>query len=113
MPALGFVIPILPGKTEADRSAMTSCWRGERQADYEKSRKRSGITREAVWIQATPAGDVAVIYVESDDVEAAYKDMASSQEPFDGWFREYVLDVHGIDLQDGLAPAEQVMDYRA
>ena len=86
---------------------------GERQAAYEESRKRLGITREAVWIQATPAGDVAVVYVESDDVEVAYKDMAVSQEPFDRWFREHVLDVHGIDLQNGLAPSEQIMDYRA
>jgi hypothetical protein len=54
-----------------------------------------------------------VVYVESDDVEVAYKDMAVSQEPFDRWFREHVLDVHGIDLQNGLAPSEQIMDYRA
>ncbi|MDQ4036794.1 MAG: hypothetical protein M3313_00200 [Actinomycetota bacterium] len=113
MPALGFVVPLLPGKTETDRAAMTSCWRGERNGAYEESRKRLGITREAVWIQATPQGDVAVVYVESDDVEAAYKDMAVSQEPFDRWFRDHVLDVHGIDMADGLAPSEQVMDYRA
>lgn len=74
-------LPLLPNKTETDRAAMTSCWRGERKGAYEESRKRLGITREAVWIQSTPQGDVAVVYVESDDVEAAYKDMAVSQEP--------------------------------
>ena len=113
MPSIGFVAPLLPGKTETERAAMTSCWTGDRKADFERSRKALGITREAVFIQSTPDGDVDVIYWEADDVEAVLNGMATSYDPFDRWFRDLVKDVHGINVEDGFPPPEQVMDYRA
>ena len=112
MSAIGFIAPLLPGKTETDRAAMTSCWRGERKEAYVGSRRRLGITREAIFIQPTPSGDVAVVYWEADDVEAALKGMATSHDPFDEWFRDHVREVHGIDIEDGFPPPEQVMDFR-
>ena len=112
MQTIGFIAPLLPGKTETDRSAMISCWRGDRRPAYEQARQSLGITREAVYIQATPMGDVAVVYLEADDIEAALKGMATSDDPFDVWFRDHVRDVHGISLEDGFPPPEQVMDYR-
>ena len=68
--------------------------------------------REAVYIQTTPMGDVVVVYWEADDVEAALKGMATSDDPFDQWFRDHVRDVHGINVEDGFPPPEQVMDFR-
>lgn len=111
--AIAFAIPLLPGKTETDRAAMRSCGEGERRAAFEASRKRLGITAESVWIQPTPAGDMVVVHVVANDLEAAFKGMATSEEPFDQWFREHCLDVHGLDLRDGVSPPEQVLDYRA
>ncbi len=29
------------------------------------------------------------------------------------WFREQVRDVHGINLEDGFPPPEQILDFRA
>lgn len=113
MQTIGFVAPLLPGKTETDRAAMISCWKGDRSGDYQASRKRLGITRESVYIQPTPAGDVAVVYWEADDIETAFKGIATSEEPFDKWFRDHLLEVHGLRAEDGFPPPEQVMDYRA
>ena len=110
---LAFAVPILPDKTDADRAAMESCRSGERQADHAASRARAGITRESVWIQSSPGGDVAVVLLEGDDMGAAMGTLASSQEPFDAWFREVLKDVHGMDLSEGFPPPERVMDYRA
>jgi hypothetical protein len=112
MQAVGFVIPILPGKTDEDREAMTSCWHGQRKAAHEASRRHFGIGREGVWIQGTPSGDVAVVYMEADDISAAFKGLGTSEEPFDRWFREYVRNVHGVALEEGMPPPEQVLDYR-
>ena len=112
MPAIGFIAPLLPGKTETDRSAMIDCWRGDRRKAYEASRIRLGISREAVFIQSTPGGDIAVVYWEADDVAAALQGMATSDDPFDRWFRDHVRDVHGINVEDGFPPPEQVMDFR-
>lgn len=113
MQTIGFIAPLLPGKTETDRAAMISCWRGDRRQAYEESRRRLGITREAVYIQPTPNGDVAVVYLEADDVAAAMKGVATSDDPFDRWFRDHVREVHGLNLEEGFPPPEQVMDYLA
>ena len=113
MPAIGFTLPLLPGKTEVDRAAMNSCWHGERKAAFEDARRRAGVTREAVWIQSTPKGDVVVVYMEADDLEAAFDTAATSDEPFDRWFRDHVREVHGVDLGEGFPPPEQILDFRA
>lgn len=110
--AMAFAAPLLPGKTEADRSALSSCWNGDRKAEHEASRKRFGITRETVWIQSTPNGDLAVVLLEADDLEAALGGLATSEDPFDQWFREHVRDVHGIDLAEGGPSPELALDYR-
>ena len=113
MPALGFVAPVLPGKTEIDRAAMASCRTGDRKAAYEESRRRAGITRESVWLQSTPMGDLVVVYFEADDVDKAMATLATSDDPFDRWFRDLVRDVHGISLEDGFPPPEQMIDFDA
>jgi hypothetical protein len=110
--AIAFAAPLLPGKTEEDRGALESCWHGERRSDHAASRKRFGVTRESVWIQSTPGGDVAVVLIEADDIAAAMGGLGSSQEPFDVWFRDHVMSVHGMDISEESAPPELAMDYR-
>jgi hypothetical protein len=109
--AVAFAIPLLPGKTDIDRRAMRSCWQGDRRAAYEASRKRLGITSEAVWIQQSPNGDVAVVHLEADDLNRALTGMSTSEDPFDRWLREHSLEVHGVDLKAGFPPLEQVLDF--
>ncbi len=111
MQCIAFAAPMLPGKTQIDREAMASV-QGERKAAYESSRERHGITREAVWVQPTPGGDVAVVYLEADDLPAAFAGLASSQDPFDAWFRDVIREVHGVDLAEGFQPPEPMLDYR-
>jgi hypothetical protein len=111
MQTIAFAAPILPGKTQSDRDAIASCAHGDRQAEYQASRGRAGIQREAVWIQSTRDGDVAVILIEAPDIQAAMRTLATSQDPFDRWFRENVKDVHGMDLAEGFPPPEQVLDF--
>jgi hypothetical protein len=112
MQTMAFVAPILPGKTQSDREAMESCAHGDRQADFQASRRRAGITRESVWIQSTPSGDVAVVVIEAPDIQQAMGAVATSQESFDSWFREHIKDVHGMDMAEGFPPPEQIIDFR-
>jgi hypothetical protein len=46
------------------------------------------------------------VYLEADDVGAAMMGIATSQEPFDVWFRERTQEIHGIDLAEPAPPAE-------
>jgi hypothetical protein len=57
-------------------------------------------------------GDVAVVYLEAEDLPAAFASLGSSQEPFDRWFRDVIREVHGIELAEGFQPPELMLDYR-
>ena len=43
---------------------------------------------------------------------AAFAALATSDAPFDQWFRGILQEVHGIDLSAGMAPPEQMVDDR-
>ena len=111
MQSVAFTVPLLPGQTEAERIALASCRDGARKEAYQDARRRAGVIREAVWIQPGPGGDVAVVYLEADDLAAAFTIWGTSAEPFDRWFRGHVRQVHGITLDDGFPAPELVLDY--
>ena len=112
MQTLAFAAPFLPGKTDTDREVLASLESGERRADFQASRERAGIRRETVWIQSTPGGDVAVVLIEADDIGAAMGALATSEDPFDQWFRGHIMDVHGMDISQPSEPPELALDYR-
>ena len=105
-------LPILPGKLDAWRRFIAAL-QGSRQEEYTTSR-RLGITTERAYYQPTPHGDLAVVYVEADDVARVVQGLATSQAPFDVWFRAQVLDVHGWDMTQPLPGpvAEPVVDWQ-
>ena len=112
MQNVAFVVPLLPGTEEEDRVEMHSCWRGERMQSHHEARAALGITRESVWAQETPSGKVAIVYLEAEDLSRAFQGMATSNSPFDEWFRTHCLKVHGLDLTQQFPPPELVLDYR-
>jgi hypothetical protein len=104
-----FIAPLKPDMTEAwrDRMQEMTTTRGD---DFRASRERMGLEKEEVWLQHTPMGDFAVVYLEADDVDGVFADMMSSQDPFDAWFRENVLiAAHGMDPSMPLPTNEQVL----
>jgi hypothetical protein len=111
MQSVAFSLPLLPGQTEANRAALASCWMGARKEAFQDARRRAGIIREAVWIQPAPRGDLGVVYVEADNVTAAFTLLGTSAEPFDRWFRDHVRRVHGVALEQLLDSTELVLDF--
>jgi len=111
MQSVGFAVRLLPGQAEAHRIALASCWSGARKEAYQDARRRAGIIREAVWIQPGPGGDVAVVYLEADDLATAFTIVGTSAEPFDRWFRSHARQVHGIALDEGFTAPELVLDF--
>ncbi len=111
--SVAFMLPVLPDRIEQDRRVMRDLWNGERRAEHEAARKRLGITRESAWLQPVPDGAVVVVLVESPDLDAALAGVATSTEPFVRWFRDHCREVHGVDLEAGFPPPEQLLDFRA
>ena len=91
----GIVFPVLPGKREA-LIAFAQKLMGERKAEYEQS--QVSVHRESWYIQPTPHGELCIVHFEAVDPAAVFAGLATSQEPFDIWFREQVLDTTGVDL---------------
>ena len=114
MASLASAFPILPGRTEHWKHFSQEMV-GPRRSEYEASRKRLGVTREVAYLQQTPQGDMAVVYLEAQDIPRVFEGMGSSQEPFDVWFREQVKDIHGLDLAQPLPGPfpEAIVDWRA
>jgi hypothetical protein len=111
MQAVAFAVALLAGEADAVRVALASCWSGARKEAYQDARRRAGIIREAVWIQPGPGGDVAVVYLEADDLAAAFTLLGTSAEPFDRWFRGHAGQLHGVALDEGFTAPELVLDY--
>lgn len=96
----GMVFPVLPGKSEA-LIAFAQKLMGERRAEYERS--QVSVSKESWFLQPTPMGDLCVVHFESTDPGAVFAGLATSEEPFDVWFREQVLETTGVDLANPLA----------
>ena len=74
-----------------------------------------GIIREVVSHMATPQGDLACFFQEAEDFPKAFRIFATSEDPFDEWFRGKVAEIHGItpEMLQGPPPAAVCVDYRA
>ena len=114
MAVLAMALPILPGKEDLCERTLADL-AGPRRAEFAAARRRQGITRERIWRQHTPQGELELLYFETEDPARAFAEIASSQEPFDVWFREYVLETYGLDLSQPMPgpPPELVLDWSA
>jgi steroid delta-isomerase-like uncharacterized protein len=90
--------PILPGKLDAWRQFNEEL-RGPRRREHAESRRRHGVRREMAWYQATDKGDWEILYFEVLDLQRAFEGLATSQDPFDRWFRDKMKELHGVDLE--------------
>ena len=93
------VVPVLPGKEDELRAFYREVG-GPRQQDYDRSEQRLGITKEIAWVAPIDGGSAAVIYIESENFEQALSEFVQSQDEFDLWFKQHVLDISGLDLNN-------------
>ena len=99
--SVAYVLQVLPGKLDAWKE-FHSQLDGLRRWDFEDQQRRLGLVRHRVWLQESSDGPMALVVQEGEDPERALTILAASSHPFDVWFREQVMDVHGIDLSQPL-----------
>jgi hypothetical protein len=113
MASFAMALPILPGQAEG-MERMRDEALGPRRSEYEESRRQMGITKEMAWVQQTPLGEIVLVYWEAEDPQRALKQMAESQDQFDAWFRQFIQNVHGVDMAAGAPPSSKlVFDWEA
>jgi hypothetical protein len=82
-----FAAPLQPGKSAAAREFAKEAY-VTRQKEMAESRSAKGLTREVVFLNQTPAGDVVVVYLEGSDPVEGNRQFAASNTPFDRWFKD-------------------------
>jgi hypothetical protein len=92
-----FALPILPGKTEAARAFLTELG-GPRQQQLAACGQGLGIPKELWAFQHLPQGDVLISYMTGGDLGQAFTQFATSQDDFDRWMKQQLLEVTGADL---------------
>src|SRR5574341_2062878 len=92
-----FSLPIGSGKTDVARRFLQDL-EGSRKQAYAASEQRLGITKEVWAIQHTPNGDVFAVFFQGGDIAGAVGQFVASQNEFDQWFKQQVLDVTGVDI---------------
>lgn len=97
MASLALTLPLLPGKT-MDWMQWVQEMAGTYREEFQQSRKRLGIARESSFLQQTPQGDLAILYIEAEDITRALGGLATSQHSFDTLFRQKTLEFFGFDL---------------
>ncbi len=102
--------PVVPGKSEAEVTAIADVFRS-RPVEYREARQRIGITRERAYYQKSPMGDFVVAYIESErPYSEAAASLVSSTQDIDHQFVRHVNEVHGVDLtQPPAGPAPETV----
>ncbi len=93
------VVPILPNKTNAARDFMREL-ETKRKAEFDRSERRIGITKEVWFLAEAPSGDQLVAYMESEDFGKALGLFAQSRDEFDLWFKRRLAEATGLDLNN-------------
>lgn len=108
-------LPIVNGRT-ADARAFLQQLDTTRRAEFDRSEQRIGITKELWYLAKLPSGDHLIVYAESADFNRAFSSFVGSRDSFDLWFKEQMLAVTDVDLNNppaDMAPAELLSHYEA
>lgn len=91
------IIPVMPNKEEAWRRFMQELQGSQEQA-FKVWCRRLDLDVQKVWLNETPGGTTVVVKLTIGDRETALALLAQTLTPFDGWFRQQILTLHGLDL---------------
>jgi hypothetical protein len=97
MKPVAMAFPVLPGKTEKARQFMKSL-KTKHARDFAALEKRLKTTKEAVFLQTSPHGDMIIDYYECANPEKSAEAMAKLKDRFAMWMKSEISDITGIDI---------------
>lgn len=108
-----FAAPLQPGQTQLAREFVDEAFK-KRRAELTESRQAKKMTREEVFLNQTPAGDMAVVYLEGEDPVRANQEFAASTMPYDKWFKDRLKEIFPpfIDFTQPVPPNEEIFSWQ-
>lgn len=112
MPFVVRAFPVLEGMEESVRE-IARAMEGERAGQTAEFFERLGVRHESWHMQETPAGLWVIAVSDIDAPEERARQYTASQENFDAWFKDRVLELTGIDPQTQPLgpPTEQIFTW--
>lgn len=95
---IAVAFPILKGKTEQWKK-FNNDLTAKYKKEFTESRKKLGV-QERTFFQSTAMGDLAIVTLEGENPEQAFKSFGEGTDEFTKWFLNNVKELHGIDLAD-------------
>lgn len=89
--------PVLPGKTKKAREFLKSLKR-KHAKDFAALEKKLRTTKEAIFLQSSPQGDLIIDYFECTNPQKSIEVMAKSKDEFAAWMKKEIKDFSGIDM---------------
>jgi hypothetical protein len=77
--------------------ALAGALTGARRAEYEASRRRWGVSREAVYLETAALGTAMIVYWVAPDPMASLSRMRASTDSFDRWLLSAAAGVHQMN----------------
>ena len=107
MQAIAFALPVLAGKEDAlEVFALELKNRWDQFAAF---RRRTGVSREAAFLQQTPYGSSLITYREREDSSAS---QPPSSREFDEWMSAQLTEIHGFDPASSKPPQVDLLVRR-
>ena len=112
MGSVAFVRRIKPGMADAVRQLMTEL-AGERAEPEHQRRGDIGLRRIKIWHQQKPE-DLFIVYYESDDPEATYRQWLEHDHDHESWLQSRLDQLTAPDPateSEGWSPSELIYDW--
>jgi hypothetical protein len=110
MKTFAFVAPVLPGKL-AQMKSLIATLTGPKLADAQALRRKAGLEREQIFVQETPMGEFAIVVWDTNDLVKVFETFATDTAPTTQWFREQLLEIHGIDVTQAASQPQVVNGF--
>ena len=98
MKPIAIALPVLPGKSEKAREFMKSL-RKEHARDFAALEKKLQTSKEAVFLQSSPQGDLIIDYYECVHPQKSAEALAKLKDEFAMWMKSEISDITGIDVE--------------
>jgi hypothetical protein len=113
-PDIYVAIPILPSQAEAWRRFVQEL-QGPQQRAWAAWCRRVGLGQLRVRLQTTPQRAVVLLRARFTQTDSWLSSIVDDKAPFDRWLREQIRALHGVDIGQMGANAEQelMLDIKA
>ena len=88
--------PVLPGKAEELKAFAQETL--NRTDELNACQKRLNLQHESWYLQHTPMGELLLVIMEGENPLQSLANFGASREPFDVWFKDQVIALCGVDL---------------